>query len=159
MRIIILFLLLTFLYGSAIAQKGQITECHLKNDHRAKIICKFDPITSFVSIQMDDDINQTYNNGHIYLSDTNEINKFIEELKQGISKLKANELFRISHPTYILVVVADSIVVRNTLTKTLYAPKYRMRMYEVIKGTTKIYISFYSDVADKLLAWLESIKL
>ena len=185
---ILFILLLVLISGIAIEQKGQVSQVRssriirndnlknitckftkkinkVENDHDLKIKCKFtikindieNDTLSFVSIQIDAD-NLSSNNGNIYLSSENELNEFVEELKQGISKLKAIELFKFSNSRYILSVVADSVTVRNSFTKTIFAPKFRMRMQEVRSGSSKIFLSFYSDDADKLLAWLEGIK-
>lgn len=168
MKTKIFILLFAFISGVALAQRGQLTdvksEFSVMNDHYKRIKCKFitkindieNDTLNYVSIQIDND--HGVNNGYIYLSNDNELNEFKEDLKLVIPKVKANELYQVGNSRYMLDIVQDSVISKRTFINDFYKPDFRIRLYEVRLESSKTFISFYADVAEKLLSWLDTLK-
>jgi hypothetical protein len=162
-----LFILIFFLVsGYVIAQKGQVSQVNssfsLKNDKNKKITCKYvskinaieNDTLSFISIGFMDEFKGG-NKGYVYLSNQNELNSFIEDLKLAMSKFSIKEPFQALKPKYKIEIKDVGITYKPS--KQHY-PEEKICICESIGGNGMAYVSLTSENSNALIKWLESVK-
>jgi hypothetical protein len=161
---LVLFFTLISVY--ALGQKGQVSEvissCSFKNDNGKKITCKHvnkinaieNDTLSFISIGFMDEFKGG-NKGYIYLSNQNELNSFMEDLKLAMSKFSIKEPFHATKPKYKIEIKDAGITYK--LSKQHYIEE-KICICESIGGNGMAYVSLTSDNSNELLGWLGSVK-
>ena len=102
---------------------------------------------SFVKMQIKDEY-KSGNNGYIYLSNQNEVDKFIKDLNICISKLVNNEVYETPAGKYKLEV---------KVVRIKKGVAYAIILNETIGGNA--YVSLNESETNLLLGWLKNIKL